>query len=134
MSNLDNQGSSKIEVAGSKKGRQFFDEHMDYIAKNDIDGMLDKQYHEDAVLVTFFDYKDTPPPHVIKGREELKKFFEEYLATLGFIELTKMSEVAETEDMILFQASFNCKLGERRVSDGWYLKEGKILRHFGSAL
>lgn len=115
----------------NKTARQFLDEHMDYIAKNDIDGMLKSQYHDDAVLITFFDYKDTKPPHYIKGYIELKSFFEEYLKTLGFIDVKTISELAETEDIISFQATFDCKLGEKKVGDGLYLKDGKILRHLG---
>lgn len=115
----------------NKSAQQFLKEHMDYIAKNDIDGMLKAQYHNDAVLITFFDYKDAKPPHYIKGHTQLKKFFEEYLKTLGFMDVKSISELAETEDLISFQAVFDCQLGEKKVGDGLYLKDGKILRHLG---
>lgn len=115
----------------NKIGEQFLKDHMDYIFKKDIDGMLKSQYHEDAVLITFFDYKDTKPPHYIKGHAELKNFFEEYLTVLGFIDLKTISELAETEDIISFQATFDCKLGEKKVGDGLCLKDGKIIRQLG---
>jgi hypothetical protein len=114
-------------------GQKFFDEHMEYVGKNDIDGMIKAQYAPDAVLITFFDYTDTPPPHVIKGHAALKTFFEEYLEKLGFIEVTEMSKVVSTEDTIFFQARFNCSLGEQAVCDAWYMQDGKILRHFGGS-
>jgi len=49
-------------------GHQFFDAHMAYIYANDIDGMIDNQYSEDAVLISPFDILDTPPPHIVRGR------------------------------------------------------------------
>lgn len=115
----------------NKTARQFFDEHMDYVAKKDIDGMVNAQYHEDAVLITFFDYKETKPPHYVRGHAELKSFFEEYQKILGDIKIKTMTELAETEDTISFQAIFDCNLGEKKVGDGLYLKDGKISRHFG---
>jgi hypothetical protein len=56
-------------------GRKYFDEHMAYIAKNDVDGLIDDQYAEDAVLISPFDILDTPPPHIVRGNQALKDFF-----------------------------------------------------------
>ena len=64
-------------------GRQFFDEHMAYIYAGDLDGMIDDQYDEDAVLISPFDILDTPPPHIIRGREALKAFFHRYVSWQG---------------------------------------------------
>ena len=60
--------------------RKFYDKQMDYILRNDVDGMIDNQYAEDGVLISPCDMLDTPPPHIVRGRPALKVFFKKYLA------------------------------------------------------
>lgn len=114
-------------------GRQFFDEHMAYIYAGDIDGMIDHQYHEDAVLISPFDVLDTPPPHIIRGREALKAFFHTYIAWQGSINVESLYDFAETEDAISFQAIFTSQTGRWVVGDGWSLKDKMIAYHFSFA-
>jgi ketosteroid isomerase-like protein len=92
--------------------------------------MVDRDYTEDAVLVTFFNGFDTPPPLTIKGREGIKKFFHEYMNTIGTIDVKTLG-FTETEDAIFFQATFTCNLGLATVGDAWYMRNGQIAYHFG---
>ena len=46
-------------------GRQFFNEHMEYIAAKDMAGMVTNTYTEDAILYNPFPFLDTPPPNVV---------------------------------------------------------------------
>jgi hypothetical protein len=114
-------------------GRQFFDEHMAYIYAGDLDGMIDDQYDEDAVLISPFDILDTPPPHIIRGREALKVFFHRYVSWQGSIKVESLYDFAETEDAISFQAVFTSNTGKWVVGDAWYMKEKKIAYHFSFA-
>jgi hypothetical protein len=114
-------------------GRQFFDEHMAYIYAGNIDGMIDDQYREDAVLISPFDLLDTPPPHIIRGRAALKAFFHKYIAWQGAINVESLYDFVETEDAISFQAVFTSHTGKWVVGDAWYMKEKQIAYHFSFA-
>jgi len=56
-------------------GQKFLDRHLSQISAGKIDEMVDNDYKEDAVLITFFNGFETPAPITVKGRDGLKKFF-----------------------------------------------------------
>jgi hypothetical protein len=115
-------------------GRQFFDEHMKYIYANDIDGMIDNQYTEDAVLFSPFDVlPNKPPPHIIRGRQALKEFFHTYVAWQGSINVVELNPFMETENSIFFQAVFTSRTGRWVVGDAWHMTDGKIDTHYSFA-
>ena len=93
-------------------GQKFFDEHMTYIYANDIDGMIDNQYTQDAVLFSPFDVMDTPPPHVVRGNAALKAFFRRYIDWQGSIQVEKLYDFSETANSIFFQAVFTSHTGK----------------------
>lgn len=114
-------------------GRRFFDQHMAYIAADDVDGMVDSQYTQDAVLISPFDVLDTPPPHIVRGNQALKDFFRKYLAWQGDIKIESLYDFAELDDSVTFQAIFTSKTGRWVVGDAWHLRDGKIDRHYSFA-
>jgi hypothetical protein len=119
-----------MTVSTVTPGRQFFDTHVETIMAGKIDEMVDRDYTEDAVLITFFNGFQTPPPLTIKGRENIKKFFHDYLKTIGYIDI-KSLDFTETEGAIFFQAKFNCNLGLVTVGDAWTMRDGQIAYHYG---
>jgi len=114
-------------------GKKFFDEHMNYIYNNDIDGMIDNQYTQNAVLISPFDILDTPPPHIVRGNKALKEFFRKYTAWQGSINIEKLYDFAETENSIFFQAIFTSNTGRWVVGDAWHMTDGKIDTHYSFA-
>ena len=113
-------------------GRKFFDEHMKYIDAKDVDGMIDDQYTEDAVLFSPFDVlDDAKPPHVVRGRAALKAFFQKYLTYQGSINVEELSNFSETESSIFFQAIFTSNTGRWVVGDAWNMRNGQIAIHYG---
>lgn len=115
-------------------GKQFFDQHMQYIAEGKIDEMVENDYHEDAVLTSFFYGLDTPPPLIIKGHDQLKKFFHDYLNLIGQIDIETLDFTEEydgNEGATSLQASFTCNLGKIKTADAWTMKQGKVAYHFG---
>lgn len=112
-------------------GRKFFNTHLETIAAGKIDEMVDRDYTEDAVLITYFNgFPDQPQPITIRGREHIKKFFHKYMSVIGNIDI-KTLDFTETENSIFFQATFTCNLGLVTVGDAWYMQDGKITYHFG---
>ena len=115
-------------------GKDFFDTHMQYIAKNDMEGMVRDTYSSDAALYNAFPFLDTPPPNVIKGTDELIKVFKAYLDYQGEISVEKLYNFLDTEEVISFQAVISSsKTGRWAVSDTWVMKDEKIHRHYGTA-
>ncbi len=120
-----------MTVSTVSPGRQFFDKHIETISAGKVDEMVDRDYAEDAVLITFFNgFVNTPPPITIIGRENIKQFFHDYLKTIGFIDI-KSLDFTEAEGAIFFQAKFNCNLGQVSVGDAWTIRDNKIAYHFG---
>lgn len=121
-------------ITNTTPGRQFFDEHMQYIIRKDMAGMVKNTYTEDAILYNAFPFLDTLPPNVIQGQEELIKVFEAYLNYQGDIQVDSLYNFLETEDVISFQATITSpKTGKWAVGDAWLMQDGKIARHFGYA-
>ena len=113
-------------------GRVFFDAHMRYIYGNDTDAMIDDQYHEDAVLISPFPVGG-PAPRLVRGRPALKKFFRDYMAWQGAIDVESIDQFAATDESIWFQATFTSTTGRWVVGDAWHMRNGKIVVHYSFA-
>lgn len=108
-------------------GREFYLEQLEYLAKNDIEGLLMDHYHKDAVLITF--------DGIRKGHDELRQYFVNTLASMGAITQLKTEYYVETEDVILFKATITDeKRGTVKADDALYMKDGKIFRHMALTL
>jgi myosin-crossreactive antigen len=111
-------------------GHKFFNEHMAYIYGNKIDEMIDDQYAQDGIPSSSFNVLPTPPPHVIRGNQALKKFFRTYIDWQGSINLEEVTNFAETEKSLFFQEGFTSKTGRWAVGDAWHMRDGKIEVHY----
>jgi hypothetical protein len=103
-------------------GRKFYEEQLNYLFANDVDGLIDNHYNEDATLIGF--------DFIVKGRDALKKHFRNYLATLGKLEVKSTDKFQETADAAFLEASVVSDLGPAHVYDAWILENGKISYHF----
>jgi hypothetical protein len=113
-------------------GRKILDEHMGYLNKGDIDGMVRDQYTADAVMYSPYDLLDTPPPHVLTTHEAIADFFRKWAAWHGEIGWDSDVEgFAETDDMVCFSFKFHSKRGKWFEALAWAIKDGKIHRQYG---
>jgi hypothetical protein len=103
-------------------GKAFYDRQVNFLAQQDIDGLIQSQYHPDAVLVTF-DFS-------VRGRDALRELFKNYLGHLGKIKLLSTDKFAEIEDAIFFEATVETDIGEAVVYDVFTFRDGKAIRHF----
>ncbi len=103
-------------------GKAFYDRQVAYLAEQNIDGLVENQYHPDAVLVSF----DT----VARGHDALKKHFTNYMGYLGKINLLSTDKFAEIDDAIFFEATVETNLGIAVVYDVFTFKDGKAFHHF----
>jgi hypothetical protein len=103
-------------------GKAFYDRQLAFLDRQDIDGLIQNQYHPDAVLVGF--------DFVRRGRAELREHFKNYLGQLGKIRLISTDKFAEIEDAIFFEASVETDIGIAEVYDVFTFKDGQAIRHF----
>lgn len=118
----------------STPAREFFDKQLERIAQGRIDEMVDNDYLDDAVLITFFNgFEDSPPPMTVRGGGAIKEYFHKYMGAVGSIDI-KTLNFAEDYDgkngSIFFQTTFICNLGLVNVGDAWQMRDAKISRHF----
>ena len=105
------------------KGRAFYEAQVDYLVRNDVDGLVKNHYHKDAVVVGF--------DFVVRGEGELRPFFRQYLERLGSLTIESTDKFIETEDSIFFEATIStANLGRVHVFDVFVLRDGKITHHF----
>jgi hypothetical protein len=102
--------------------RQLYEAQLRYLQAGDVDGLIDNQYTDDALLVSF--------DNQIRGNAALKDYFRGYLQVLGTIEVLSTDRFVETDDTVFFEATMKTNLGQARVFDAWVLRDGKISYHF----
>ena len=103
-------------------GKSFYNRQLAFLAQQDIPGLVDSQYHPDAVLVGF--------DFTVRGQAALREHFKNYLGHLGKIKLLSTDKFAEIEDAIFFEATVETDIGIAEVYDVFTFKDGKAIRHF----
>ncbi len=115
----------------------FFDRHLEYLAQNDLAGMVNDSYHENAILYNAFPiYAELPPWNVVRGRQEILRLFKDYLDFQGEIIVEKVHNYFEDGNVISFQAVINSpKSGRWAAGDIWFMDADfkMIMRHYGFA-
>ena|SRR5438045_9697630 len=103
-------------------GRRFYDDQIALLIQANSDELIDRHYHEDAVLVS--------TGKAVRGRDALKQHFRGYLQMLGKLEILSLDAFIETEDTILFEATVRTALGVAKVYDAFVMRDGKATHHF----
>jgi hypothetical protein len=110
-----------------KSGKKFYLEQLAMVGAGDIDGILEKHYHKDAVMVTF--------DGVRKGHKELREYYENTFASIGQITAMSTDYFEETEDSIIFKSTItDSKRGTVKADNAFFMKDGKIFRHLSLTL
>jgi ketosteroid isomerase-like protein len=107
-------------------GREFYERQIAFLQANDVDGLIDRHYHDDAVLVRF--------DGVVRGRVALKEHFRAYLQQLSYLQVVSTDQFVATGDTIMLEATMTTALGTARVYDAFVLREGKITHHFAGVI
>lgn len=108
-------------MANSPK-REFYERQIEYLVAGDVEGLIDNQYTDDALLVSF--------DNQIRGNAALKTYFKGYLEMLGKLDVVSTDKFVETDDAVFFEATVNTNFGQAVVFDAWVLRDGKIAYHF----
>ena len=107
---------------GETAGRKFYDEQIALLRQGSTDDLIDRHYHQSAVLVSF--------EKVVQGHSALKQHFRAYLEVLGTIVVLSLDHFMESEDTIFFEATVQTAMGQAKVYDAFVLRDGKATHHF----
>lgn len=104
------------------RGKDFYNDQLMLMSSGNINELVEKHYHKDAVMVTFDGMR--------RGHDELKEYYTDTLKIMGKITELSTEYFAEIEDTILFRASITSEgRGKVQTLNGLYMKDGKIYRH-----
>ena len=106
--------------------KTFYNRQIEFLASKDVDALIANQYVDDASLLSFTNH--------IQGADNLREYFKQYVEQLGYIKLLSTDQFAETDDSIFFEATVETAGGIARVYDAFYLRDGKIFRHYTGLL
>lgn len=113
------------------KGRQIFEEHMEYVKNKDFEGMVNDTFTDDAVLYHNFPFFDSPPPYVVKSKKAIIEAEIAIFERQGDLEVGEPQNFSESDDHLCYQIEINSpNTGRWMVTDFWYLKDGKIFQYF----
>ena len=119
--------------------RDFFDEHMRYVAAQDIATMVNKTYTDDAVLYHNFPYFPGEPPYIHHGKAEIIRAQQTIFAPQNHGAIEPVGEVfnfMEAEgapDSLFFQILIRSPTkGLFLNTDFWILEQGKMKHQFVS--
>ncbi len=107
-------------------GREFYERHIRLLEAQDVDGLIARQYDDDAALTTF--------DFTIRGREALRAYFIQYLKQLGSMKLKSTDKFSETDNSVFFEATIETAHGVAHVYDVFVLKDGKAIRQFAGLI
>jgi hypothetical protein len=110
------------------KGMEFLQKQEEYLARGDIDGLMEHHYTDDAEMVTF--------DFVAKGKDAIKQYLAvDGPAKSGPILGVELTNVMESDDVIIFNAKVTSeKMGMFIARDAMVFKDGKVWRHIALTL
>lgn len=108
-------------------GERFYQDHLGYIARGDIEGLLRDHYHDDVEMVTF--------EFTLKGKDAIRRYLSEWPQLVGNVLGISTDYFEASGDIIQFKASIATeKFGVIKADDAFYLVDGKIRRHMALTL
>ncbi len=103
-------------------GKEFVNKRFDFVIKGQVEHIIDDQYHDDAVIISF--------PRTISGKEEIMIAFKGFVNN-GQIESIELLDLVETDDQIFFNACIKWSSGDiLHATEALYLVDGKVFRQF----
>ena len=99
-----------------------YENQVRYLLAGDADGLVEDNYHPDAVVASF--------DFTVKGHDALKAHFRNYMKWVQIEEVLSTDRFTETEDGFSFEATVRTNRGVAKVYDVFVLEDGKVTYHF----
>ena len=103
-------------------GKRFYEEQVKYLLDKDVENLVEKHYHDNAVIVSF--------DHIVRGKDELKAYFTQFLRSVTIERVISTDKFTETEDTVMFEATVQTNHGVIKTFDALVLEAGRIRLQF----
>lgn len=114
--------TSPVKMICDTPAKQFYCQQVEYLIAGDADRLVEANYNDGAVL--------TAAEWTVRGKDELKKHFRNYLKWVKIQEVLSTDKFVETDNTVLFEATVRSNHGVVKVYDTFVLRDGKIDYHF----
>ncbi len=114
--------TSPVKMICDTPAKQFYRQQVEYLIAGDADRLVEANYNDGAVL--------TAAEWTVRGKDELKKHFRNYLKWVKIQEVLSTDKFVETDNTVLFEATVRSNHGVVKVYDTFVLRDGKIDYHF----
>lgn len=107
-----------VPFNASEKSMKFFQDQIQYRARQDWDGIMRDFYHDEAQMISF--------DFVLHGKEEIKKHFIEGNRDAGKLIAFSIDHYAESENVIIMRSSVLSENTLTKANDSYYFVDGKV--------
>lgn len=117
------KSTSPVRMIVDTPYKRIYERQVEYLIAGDAHGLVEDHYHQDAVVASF--------DFTVKGKENLKAHFTNYMKWVDIQEVISTDKFTETEDGFSFEATVRTNYGTARVYDVFVLNdEGLVTYHF----
>jgi carbon-monoxide dehydrogenase small subunit len=113
---------SPVHLVADTPGKQFYEQQVQFLLDKDVDGLVEKHYHEEAVIVSH--------DAIVRGRHALKAHFNEFLRWVTVERVQSTDKFTESADTLLFEATVQTNHGVIKTFDALVLEAGRIRLQF----
>jgi carbon-monoxide dehydrogenase small subunit len=114
--------NSPVHLVADTPMKQFYEEQVQFLLDKDIDSMVDKHYHDDALIVSH--------TGVARGKDAVRARFAEFLHWVTIQEVVSTDQFTETENTLMFEATVRSNFGVVKTFDAMLLEGGRIRLQF----
>jgi len=114
--------NSPVNMVADTPGKLFYEEQVKFLLDKDVEDLVEKHYHDHAVLVSF--------DHIVRGKDELKAYFNQFLGSVTIERVISTDNFTETEDTLMFEATVESNRGVVKTFDALVLESGRISLQF----
>lgn len=117
------KSTSPVRMIIDTPYKRIYEKQVAYLIAGDAKGLVEDHYHQDAVVASF--------DFTVKGKENLKAHFTNYMKWVDIQEVISTDKFAETEDGFSFEATVRTNYGTAQVYDVFVLDDdGLVTYHF----
>ncbi len=114
--------NSPVKMVVDTPGKLFYEEQVKYLLDKDVESLVEKHYHDNAVIVSF--------DHIVRGKEQIKAYFNQFLNSVTIERVISTDNFTETEDTVMFEATVESNHGVIKTFDALVLESGRIRLQF----
>ncbi|HWD09839.1 MAG TPA: 2Fe-2S iron-sulfur cluster-binding protein [Actinomycetota bacterium] len=114
--------NSPVHIVADTPMKQFYEEQVQFLMDKDVDGLVSKHYHDDAVIVSH--------AGIARGRDQVRARFGTFLHWVTIEEVLSTDNFTETDNTLMFEATIKSSMGVVKTYDAMLLEAGRVKLQF----